>query len=657
MKATTKLNVLVLAASEVEEEWKTLYRLLRELNHGTAREFGISLKTSRFDFDSRGKNTPGHVTKGGANIDDCDILIGVFWKSFSASTNLEHYRTSIENNRPRAIFLFKQLVYIPSSSEDARQWVEMLKFRQSFSADRVWWPYREVAQVTSLVREQITQYLVDTFSTTKSLKTLTTASDKRLHKATTSDKPIREQIAASLLAALKSPHGDSDNRIASEHQGPKEDISDKPIREQMVAGLSEALKSPHNFVRSAAIDALGETKLELAVKPLASMLDDPDMNIRSRAAARLGDIPGHLAVSAFSVALKSSYSDVRLEAAKILRKSGGLQAVPSLTTALRHGSHDIRRLVALALGGIGGDSALSVLARALKHPDRDLRRCALDGLKEMATKGAIAALTNAVNDYDYEIRQAAVEALGELSGDLTIKGLGDEAALSGLYKAIRSPHSDVRRQVVKALATSRSKEAVSALVKATKDESPEVRAQAVESLRSAVGSDQGVTSMIKALRDKSKDVRGTAAKALGKMYGRKPIPIRSYSELKAPEPVTIHVSRVVTALIKSSKDGDPDVRRNAIEALGAIGGQQAIEALIDVLRFHHGDVRLQAAEALGQIGTEHAVAALVSAFQDIGREKALEESGAYIAHEVRSAIGPLRMTAKELNRDSNSAQN
>ncbi len=71
-------------------------------------------------------------------------------------------------------------------------------------------------------------------------------------------------------------------------------------------------------------------------------------------------------------------------------------------------------------------------------------------------------------------------------------------------------------------------------------------------------------------------------------------------------------------LIKDLKLKDSSVRRHAIEMLGIMGGEKALDALIPVLKDKNRFVRQEAIAALGKIGGERVVALLTQA---LGEEK------------------------------------
>jgi len=71
-------------------------------------------------------------------------------------------------------------------------------------------------------------------------------------------------------------------------------------------------------------------------------------------------------------------------------------------------------------------------------------------------------------------------------------------------------------------------------------------------------------------------------------------------------------------LIENLKHKDSSTRRHAIEMLGIMGGEKAVDALILVLKDKNRFVRQEAIASLGKIGGERVVESLTQA---LGEEK------------------------------------
>ena len=72
----------------------------------------------------------------------------------------------------------------------------------------------------------------------------------------------------------------------------------------------------------------------------------------------------------------------------------------------------------------------------------------------------------------------------------------------------------------------------------------------------------------------------------------------------------------VSVMILALEDEDTDTQCEAVEALGEIGDERAVEPLIQALKDEDKAIRYWAAKALGEIGDERAVDSLTQALQD-----------------------------------------
>jgi HEAT repeat protein len=87
-------------------------------------------------------------------------------------------------------------------------------------------------------------------------------------------------------------------------------------------------------------------------------------------------------------------------------------------------------------------------------------------------------------------------------------------------------------------------------------------------------------------------------------------------------------------LIKDLKLKDSSARRHAIEMLGIMGDQKAVDGLILVLKDKNRFVRQEAVAALGKIGDERIVGLLTQA---LGNEK-----NEFVQDSIRKVLEKLR---------------
>ncbi len=87
-------------------------------------------------------------------------------------------------------------------------------------------------------------------------------------------------------------------------------------------------------------------------------------------------------------------------------------------------------------------------------------------------------------------------------------------------------------------------------------------------------------------------------------------------------------------LIKDLKLKDSSLRRHAIEMLGIMGDEKAVDALILVLKDKNRFVRQEAIAALGKIGGEKLVEPLAQALE--------EEKDEFVIDSIRKVLEKLR---------------
>ena len=135
-----------------------------------------------------------------------------------------------------------------------------------------------------------------------------------------------------------------------------------------------------------------------------------------------------------------------------------------------------------------------------------------------------------------------------------------------------------------------------------KDEDPRIRQTAAEIL-GRLKDPRAIGPLIVALVDEASEVREAASEALKSFPGWG----------KSDE-----ANRVVPELIVVLQDQrkDPEVRKNAAEALGKIKDPRAVEPLITALKDEYSEVRWHAAWSLGEIQDPRAVEPLIEALKD-----------------------------------------
>ena len=157
------LRIVVASPGDVQAERDALTTVVEELNRGIAGDRSLRFELGRWETDAY----PGFHPEGPQglidsvlNIQDCDVLIGIFWKRFGtpvkdAGSGTEHeflraYEAWQAKGRPQIMVYFNQRPYTPKSKAEIDQWSQVLEFRERFPKEGLWWPYKGKARFERL---------------------------------------------------------------------------------------------------------------------------------------------------------------------------------------------------------------------------------------------------------------------------------------------------------------------------------------------------------------------------------------------------------------------------------------------------------------------------------------------------------------------------
>jgi hypothetical protein len=166
------LRIVAASPGDVQAERDALATVVEELNRGIAADRGLRLELSRWETDAY----PGFHPEGPQGlidpilkIEDCDVLIGIFWKRFGtpvkdAQSGTEHeflraYEAWQAQGRPQIMVYFNQKSYTPKSKAETDQWGQVLEFQERFPKEGLWWPYKGKVQFERLVRGHLTNFI------------------------------------------------------------------------------------------------------------------------------------------------------------------------------------------------------------------------------------------------------------------------------------------------------------------------------------------------------------------------------------------------------------------------------------------------------------------------------------------------------------------
>jgi HEAT repeat protein len=424
----------------------------------------------------------------------------------------------------------------------------------------------------------------------------------------TNAKSDRSRIS-SLIASLGHPEN-----------GTKASIALGSIGETAVAPLLEALGAGDPWMRHNAVIALGAIGDSRSIGKLAELVKEGVPG----AACAIAAIGGPEAIEVLFNALESPRTEARAAAANALGKSGEPRAVGPLIEAARKRMNDFDS-IAPALGELRDPAAAPFLITNIK------REAAANALRSIGSR-AVVALIEKLDSMDIEVRRSAAEVLGAIGDPRAIAPLAERIRFGRhiLYalEALDWEPANIDQRVLKNLAHGRLDEvldegpgALQPLMDAFDNEDMYIR-NAASSVMPRFGAAAN-KKLIDALKDERIRVRTRAASTLA----------------------AIGDAKVVAPLIAAMKD---DLSVEIVEALGRLGGDRAVNALLSVLRdmeavaLDRSDARkgkrrpahaerAAAARALGlYVNQEEVLEALTFALDDdnpIVREAALEAAG------------------------------
>ena len=439
------------------------------------------------------------------------------------------------------------------------------------------------------------------------------------------------KVAGQLLSLLRS--GDSLRRI----------VVLPLIRGGMNAAddIQQCLSDPDGQVRALAAQALARIGAVRAVPALFRLLEDPNTRVVQAAVAAIQSLGGPNTESLTLAAARSPEPRTRREALRIIRYFGYRSALPIVLPLLDVEDERLREAAILALSliedpqavralvrqaaaenektramavralgqGTRSDEVDQALLRGMRDTDPWVRYYAAQALGRLSAHEALPMLTEALNDAAPQVRISAVEALSHLSSS---------EAFAALRDAAKSTEPDVRRAAVLGFGTLKSEGAVPILLAALESEDPATRLVAA----SALGQFEipaAVLALGRAANDDDENVRLTAIGLLAEMRSKEATLalIGLLPEYRNLDRVRLALSAAspgrVEGIVAGLVDADDETASILASALARMHTPDSLAALIDGLMLPSAAARKAVATALGAVGGEAALETLRAA--------------------------------------------
>lgn len=401
-----------------------------------------------------------------------------------------------------------------------------------------------------------------------------------------------EEMVAPLVALLNTPHAPAPavaRALAALHDRYEELYGEGTH----VADLSRAAINPAGAQNL--LDALNDTNAG-ELRPLALVVGWLEGGAVERALTRLlgradarGEVIEALVRHGTRVTdllieqLESEDLDIRKSAVVALGRIGDARATPALVEVLGEDS-ELVITAADALAKIGDPRAFDALLALVGDPNAAVRQAAVGALNSLGSPEMPGRVAPLLEDADPNLRESAVKIAGYF---------GYPECVGLLLERCRDEDERVRRAAVEHLPFLEDERATPALVRALRHETPKVRAAAAGAMAQAEGPDVSA-SLIEALGDEDSWVRYFAARSLGRL----------------------NVAESAEALARLARNDKANhVRIAAVEALGSVGGETAVAAVIPLLKSSEPDVVRVAIAALGRMENPAARPPLLEALQ------------------------------------------
>ncbi|HXJ67332.1 MAG TPA: HEAT repeat domain-containing protein [Verrucomicrobiae bacterium] len=323
-----------------------------------------------------------------------------------------------------------------------------------------------------------------------------------------------------------------------------EAILDAQIKHIQPSTLLRVLPDLGKEARNSAIRIVDKVADQSILGELLELAKHPEWWIRMNAARLLSRLTGADAMHSLARLVRDDNAAVRLEAVNGVMRTKAKEAIPALCTRLRDQDIKVQTAAIEALVALADVSAVPHLLDALKDESEYVRRGAVEVLNEVITPEAIKDLVDALRDADWWVRARSADALGTLGGPKVVD------AVLGL---VRDPDEFARRYAIEILNTVPDPRAVPVLIDALEDDDWWVRERAVDALGKA-GDPAAVEPL---LRMMSRDARAL------------PLCVRAMGAIGSDS--------VIEPLCRLAESTDSEARREAIQALQAVGQRDLAE--------------------------------------------------------------------------------
>ena len=394
------------------------------------------------------------------------------------------------------------------------------------------------------------------------------------------------------------------------------------------------MQHPSYIVRKQAVASIGGFKDRQTVEPLIAILKNREetKSIRAAATSSLGALRDERAAPALREALMDENSAVRYQAVIALGGIKDTAAVSKLSEMVENELEvdAVRAAAVTALGNIGDKTAEPVLLRALDLQVGTIAKNAMIALGRLKSTRAVPQLIAILEDkrvplnastYLLAVASARIKAalaLGEIGGPAAANAIAKQLIDDTEY--IVALEDEWNRRAVGLDALKRNWSWELFVTASSKLKLPEHIAEKMAAREADEWEDSAVRNAAAVALGRSRPLNVSQLKAA---LADPDEGVRKSTARKIGQTNMLPLAADLIPIANGETEDTKDVRRLATQALGDLADVATTDALIDVMNTdeNHIEIRRDAARALGKIGTDTAVSAIVAKLSELHEEQ------------------------------------
>jgi hypothetical protein len=215
METVKSIRVVLVSPADVPKEREAVQTAIQQVNHVASRR-GVTFDLRRWEDVSPGYHPDGAqaLVASGLDIEQCDLLIGVFWKRFGVIDQAPYSRTAWEilgalkarganSSKPDIKVYFCKTPWSPASVEESDQQTRVLEFKEKLVSEGtvLYKDYVDVQDFSAQVLTNLFGHLIESLPEATAAQAST---DVQLSAHVTSIPiPLRSESMAELMGDLR----------------------------------------------------------------------------------------------------------------------------------------------------------------------------------------------------------------------------------------------------------------------------------------------------------------------------------------------------------------------------------------------------------------------------------------------------------------------